>query len=732
MHRKILQADFFWPLCLVMILTTAVMAAATFALVGRFDGEVRAREEAIVSNGWDVQVADIAHRVVPQAAWDDAVLHLDNRFDPDWARDNIGAYLKDVGKFSWSMVLDHDDRPAFFSDGDAAEARRRLALIDAGAAKVVRDVREAEAARGRLHIGPSGRFIAEPIQSSTLVKRGDKVELLTATLVQPDFGRAFPRRARSAVVLTALEFDQAFFTDFASRFMLEGLHRHRNPSEVEPAHASLALRDASGRVLEMVAWTPQRPGLAMLRQAFAPAGAVLIALFAAMAHFYVQGRRVAQGLIASEARALHLAHHDALTGLPNRIFLYDRLSRAVDPHEGMRDVAVICVDLDRFKEVNDTFGHQAGDELIRMAARRMVEVCREGDIVGRLSGDEFVIIQMNGTRKSAESLAARLCERMIAPFDLSAGRAFAGCTLGITFAGDTAREATELLRQADLALYSAKQSDKGWFRFFEPEMDADLQSRRALEIDLREAIDREAFEMVYQPQVDQRGVMVGVEALVRWTHPERGEISPSYFVPVAEECGLIADLGMLTLRRAFIDARRWNGLKVAVNVSAAQLRLADFVDEIGDLVEELNVDPSQFELEITEGILLGDDVQTQETLRRLRSLGFSLALDDFGTGYSSLSYLRRYPISKIKIDRSFITSLGVDAEAEAVVAAIVRLARALRLSVIAEGVETTDQRDRLSAAGCSEVQGFLYGRPVRADEIDRLRARRDRAIEHAA
>ncbi|HQP20365.1 MAG TPA: EAL domain-containing protein, partial [Phenylobacterium sp.] len=209
-------------------------------------------------------------------------------------------------------------------------------------------------------------------------------------------------------------------------------------------------------------------------------------------------------------------------------------------------------------------------------------------------------------------------------------------------------------------------------------------------------------------------------ALVRWRHPLRGDVSPAFFVPIAEECGLIVELGMFTLRRAFEDSRRWTGLKIAINVSANQLRLADFVLRLGELVEEYGVDPRQFELEITEGILLGDDPSTHDTLRRLRQMGFSLALDDFGTGYSSLSYLQRYPISKIKIDRSFIANLGVDLESEAVVGAIVKLARALKLAVIAEGVETTDQRERLAAAGCSEIQGYLFSRPVTADQIEQL------------
>ena len=254
-------------------------------------------------------------------------------------------------------------------------------------------------------------------------------------------------------------------------------------------------------------------------------------------------------------------------------------------------------------------------------------------------------------------------------------------------------------------------------------MDAAIKTRRAIEVDLREALINGKLQMVYQPQVNSRGMVTAVEALVRWRHPEKGDVSPAFFVPIAEQCGLIIDLGMFTLRRAFEDSKRWKKLKIAVNVSANQLRMKDFVIKIGELIAELDVDPRRFELEITEGVLLGDDPDTQETLRRLRQLGFGIALDDFGTGYSSLSYLKRYPIDKIKIDRSFVTNLGLDGDAEAVVSAIVSLAHALKLSVIAEGVETAQQLQCLAAAGCTDVQGSLQ--PPR-------QRRRDRPHQHAA
>jgi EAL domain-containing protein (putative c-di-GMP-specific phosphodiesterase class I) len=293
---------------------------------------------------------------------------------------------------------------------------------------------------------------------------------------------------------------------------------------------------------------------------------------------------------------------------------------------------------------------------------------------------------------------------------------FIGCSVGIALVSDPDVDSTECLRRADLALYRAKAEGRSCLVFFEEEMDASLRNRLQLREDLREGLAAGQLNLVYQPQV-HHGDIYGVEALLRWEHPERGMISPAVFVPIAEQSGLIEPLGLFTLRRAFEDSHRLPGMRVAVNVSAAQLRLKDFVPNLRKVIEETGVDTRRLELEITEGLLLGDDTAVLDRLQQIRSLGFRIALDDFGTGYSSLSYLQRYPIDKIKIDRSFIANLGVEGDADAVVSAIVRLARALRLDVIAEGVETEAQRLRLAAAGCGDIQGYLFGKPMSLESV---------------
>ncbi|SDC58126.1 periplasmic sensor diguanylate cyclase/phosphodiesterase [Sphingomonas sp. YR710] len=723
---KDLGANFFWPLAVLAIFVIGLLVAVGIALVGEFDIAAKQREESIVNNGIAGRVDEIASSVLPQLVWDDAVRHLDNSFDLHWATDNIGTYLNKTSGFDDVFVLDGRDSPIFAASGGTVVPNGRIAPYAAYARSLIGKVRAQEKKRGRLPaVPPPNGVLAKPIQSSTIGRVHGQLAVVVATLIEPDFGTARPRGDRAPIALTAMYIDDDFLKAFADRFLLRNVHVHRGNKMFEKPLAHAPLIDIHGDYVATLEWSPENPGRKLLDQIALPIVNIVAFLAVFVGILYRRSRRMAQGLIASEARAAHMAYHDALTGLPNRTLFFDRLGHALDQMKrNGRPLAVHCIDLDRFKEINDTFGHNVGDELIQAAAHRMAQQCRSSETFARLSGDEFAIVQSDASSASAATLAARLCQVMAEPFNLSAGRVFVGCSVGISITQNADVDAGELLRQADLALYRSKREAKGHFCFFEEEMDAAVKTRRSLEADLRDALARDELQMVYQPQVNGRGLMTGVEALVRWQHPTRGEISPAFFVPIAEQSSLIMALGLFTLRRAFADSRRWPNLKVAVNVSANQIRMKDFVATIGELVEEMKVDPRRFELELTEGVLLRDDPDTQHSLRQLRNLGFSLTLDDFGTGYSSLSYLQRYPISKIKIDRSFIANLGVDAEAEAVVSAIVKLARALKLAVIAEGVETSDQLDSLTAAGCSDVQGYLFSRPIAGSGIDQLYKKR--------
>ena len=735
MTQKALKADFFWPLLGLAIFAMGLLVAMAFVLVRQFDVAARDREQAVAQNGLLERTREVGQMVAPQVEWDEAVLRLDNRFDPAWARDNIGGYLGQVNGFDQVFVLDASDKPLFASNRAAPVSPDRFSAVAAASRAIIAKVRSAEAQRGPLKRPrqPGKAFVA-PIQASTITADDGGLAILTASLVQPDMGRVMPKGPRSAIVLTRMPIGQAFLNAFAARFLLQKLHVSAGAEAASPDEAHILVPDDRGRRIATLSWTAHEPGRALAQSLVTPILLVVSCLMLLAYLLYRRSLRMAQGMIASEARAARLAYHDSLTGLPNRVMFFDRLGLALDQlRRGGQSIAVHCIDLDRFKEVNDTFGHHVGDQLIKEAARRMAAQCRGSDTFARLSGDEFAVVQINANARSAAILADRLVKTMAQPVRFDSVHIFTGCSIGVTVVTDGGIEPAEPLRQADLALYRAKQTAKGQYCFYEIEMDAAMKTRRLLETDLRDALARGEVQMVYQPQVNSRGVISGVEALARWRHPERGDIPPAYFVSIAEECGLIVELGMFTLRRAFEDSRRWGQMKVGVNISASQLRMKDFAVRVAELVDELQVDPRQFELEITEGFLLGDDQETQDMLRQLRQMGFTLALDDFGAGYSSLSYLKRYPINRIKIDRSFIANLGVDAEADALVGAIVKLARALKLSVIAEGVETADQLERLTGAGCSEVQGYLFSRPVAASEIDELyRSRKVALLQQTA
>jgi predicted signal transduction protein with EAL and GGDEF domain len=340
--------------------------------------------------------------------------------------------------------------------------------------------------------------------------------------------------------------------------------------------------------------------------------------------------------------------------------------------------------------------------------------------VARLGGDEFVILQPGTTAAGASHLAGRILRELAQPIDLTFGQVEISGSIGITMVSDPQTAPSDVLRQADLALYAAKEAGRNTTAFFEPEMDAALRLRRALEGDLRHALASGEIHMAYQPQIDRDDRVVSVEALVRWHHPEKGPISPTVLIPLAEESGLVHELGEYILRRVFEETRGWPGLRVAVNLSALQLRSPVFMAMVTRLVAEYDIDPRHYEFEITETALLGDDGVTRNNLTVLSQEGFTIALDDFGTGYSSLTNLHRFAIDKIKIDRSFVQNLDSGEEAEALIDAIVRLGRALGLDIVAEGVETESQRRRLAMCGCNHFQGYLVSRPVGAQELERM------------
>ena len=426
----------------------------------------------------------------------------------------------------------------------------------------------------------------------------------------------------------------------------------------------------------------------------------------------------------AEARIAHMARHDALTDLPNRLFFRERVEYALADMRRSEHLAVLCLDLDRFKIVNDTLGHPMGDRLLVAVGHRLRESLRESDIVARLGGDEFAIVQIGATEQPAEAagLAGRLVDVISAPYELEGQQVVVNVSIGVAVAPTDGHDADQLLKNADMALYRAKADGRGTYRFFEREMDALTQARRALELDLRAALKIGEFELYYQPIVAlSTGQITTFEALVRWHHPSRGLISPADFIPLAEETGLIVPLGEWVLRQACIEATRWpNQIHVAVNLSPVQFKNRTLAQTVFSALAASRLAPGRLELEITESVLLQDNVVTTETLHTLRNFGVGISMDDFGTGYSSLSYIRSFPFDKIKIDRSFINELSTREDCMAIVRAVTGLGASLKMSTTAEGVETMEQLEALRDAGCTEIQGYLVSRPVPASQLGEL------------
>ena len=425
----------------------------------------------------------------------------------------------------------------------------------------------------------------------------------------------------------------------------------------------------------------------------------------------------------AEAQIAHMALHDPLTDLPNRVLFRQRLESALHRVARGEPCAVLCLDLDQFKGVNDTLGHPLGDALLKAVTERLRRLVRPTDTVARLGGDEFAIVQGSADHPAAATaLATRLLRELGTPFDVAGHQINIGVSIGIAVAPGDGSDPDLLLKCADIALYQAKSDGRSRFRYFKPEMDALMQARREFERDLRTAVSAEEFALYFQPLVNlEKGEITGFEALLRWNSPTRGMVSPGDFIPIAEEVGLIIEIGEWVLHQACRCAMTWaEPLKVAVNISTTQFNDRNLVQTVAHALSKSGLDPSRLELEITESVMVQDFDAALSTLHQIKKLGVSISMDDFGTGYSSLSYMRSFPFDKIKIDQTFVREIGKKAESTAIIRAVTGMCDSLGITVTAEGVETSQQLALLQAERCTEIQGYLVSRPQPAHEVARV------------
>ena len=556
-----------------------------------------------------------------------------------------------------------------------------------------------------------------------LVHDGTNFLAVTAIPIELSEGQNTNRTKAMAVAFAYRTVHEFSLQSFAARNQIKNLRV--SGRDASDKISSFVLADGLDNTRAWLIWDTDRPGDAMLNR-FILALAATLYVCGVILFWLLKKMRGSALEMARRAEMIErLAGHDELSGLPNRrtfdLRLEQELARIERAGGGL---AVHYLDLDKFKAVNDTYGHKAGDELIREVSRRLSTLMRGADTIARFGGDEFAIIQTEVNLPSdAASLGQRILDVIHRPFVLHGGEASVGVSIGIALAPQNAKDRETLERLADAALYQAKNNGRNRYSFFEQQMDRSLQMKRVVEEELRSAIANNELVLHYQPQVSADGRrIIGVEALVRWHHPVQGMIPPSDFIPIAEERGLIVPLSDWVLKQACIDGVRWPTLRLAVNVSPVQFRHKDFVDNVARTLHETGFDGTRLELEITEGVVVDDADAAESAMMELRAHGIGLALDDFGTGYSSLIYLRRFAFDKIKIDRSFLEYMETTGESAILVHSVVHLGRALGLRVCAEGVETAEQHRFLQAVGCHELQGYLFSKPVPSARIDELLA----------
>ena len=705
-------------LALATLLATVVLLSATQANQVAAD-----RQEGLVTTIIKQSVADVAHDQEGVTIWEDAVLQLQKPvLDLSWLDGNLGVWLYTYYGHDEAFILNSADEPVYaMDDGKRATPALYFREMRPAAAPLIADLR-----RKLRHPSPGDVSASVRTPGSVdmaLVDGHPSIVSIKPVISDTSKGAQVPGREFLHISVRHLD---GRFADLLSRqYALDGARFSRS-ARVLADERAVPLKSGTGQVLGYFVWRPFGPGAMMMQRTALPAVAVFLVILTMVAWLLQRIRRSTLQLQASEAQAQHLAFHDALTGLANRALFDDRLTLALgDAQRRGASIALLYFDLDRFKNVNDTLGHPAGDELICAMARRLLEVTRSTDMIARIGGDEFAIIQTGvNSPAEVEILCMRIVEAVNEPFDLMGNKVNVGVSIGVALSPFDANDRTELERKADIALYEAKASGRGRYIFFAEAMDAGIRNRREIERGLRNAIQTGGqFEVVYQPSyAAQSGRITGAEALVRWHHPSRGLLAPSTFIPIAESAGLIDRIGEWVLEQACTAAFSWSLDSISVNVSAVQLRDERFADRVLATLARTGLEPSRLELEITETSFLESAATCQPNLAKLRGRGIKIALDDFGTGYSSFSHLTHFEIDRIKIDQSFVQGIDLRHGGSAIIQAIVDLAKASGMQVTAEGVETQEQSQFLRTAGCNALQGYLLSCPLSLAKFETLLA----------
>lgn len=686
------------------------------------------RQVRLAVNGLEQEQERLATEVQSGAVSDEAYRRVHGKFEPDFAERAFGLRLWRDHRHDVTLIVGPNRAilQAHVSGRPTDPKDLRAVLAEIGVPLETVRSQVAEAIRRPIGGDDPDLIVGKEFKSVTIVRTGEHTALVAAAAIVPEEGKGL-RKTIPPTVLVGIRFvGQDLLQRMSRQFVLPDLHFV--PVENKEATASIGRASAAVRAGETVfghlVWQPSQPGYQMMRH-LAPLIVIATALFVAFALLVVVKFQRRTGEMAkSEERARHAALHDALTGLANRVLFGERLEEALvevaaDPR---RLAAVVYLDLDRFKDVNDTLGHQAGDEVIRQTAQRLAAIARPGDTAARLAGDEFaMVIRTAPDRAEIEARLAAIVAEIARPIAWQDRTIYPGGSVGCAVAPEHGTERALLQHKADLALYRAKAGGRGRWLVFSPDMDDGHRKLQVLRQELRAALNENRLSILYQPYFSVAEMKaVGVEARIAWDHPTRGRIPASEFIPVAEESGLVREIGAWILHRAARDLHRWPGMSLTVNVSPIEVRQPDFASNVLQILEEEGLEPGRLQVDLTENILLADADAAISAIERLRRAGVRVALDEFGSGQSSFNYLSRFRFDTIKIDRSFVGKLETHPEVATIVHAMVELAVKLGLETVAEGVETFGQFRFVQGCGCRIVQGHLCARPMPASEVGKF------------
>ncbi|MER8645154.1 EAL domain-containing protein [Mesorhizobium sp. M1252] len=705
------------PLTFQVTLTVLTLAVFALAIVVGFglyatmqaDRVSLDRQKVFLANGLQDQVAAVKREQESVAVWDDSVINA-KAGNQTWMAENLSVWMSSYYGHNRIYVLDDANRPV--------HAMREGKVVSPAVFGEDEPALRPTIARLRQMMSKDASQAGAKFVADDLVSLGGQPAILSVMPLVPSSDRV-TQAPGSEYLHVSIEFiNDAVIGKIAQKYLLAGAHLL--PMAQPLGSAAIPLIDKQGVILGYIAWDQERPGLTLVGKA-SPALALAALVAASVLAFLLRRlRRASSALQTSQAQAQYLAFHDTLTGLPNRALFEDRLRRALLTSGNESKVALLYLDLDRFKHVNDTLGHPAGDELVRQTAARLQHTVRDVDTVARLGGDEFAVILIDVRDvRNAEDISERVLQKLQEPFKLMDDQVFISASIGIALSTGPDADADDLLRKADIALYEAKKNGRGRYQVFAGDMDDLLLRKRKVESELRSALNGgTGIKLAYQPVFASDGkTIVGAEALMRWAHEVHGALPAAQFIAIAEERGMIGQLGAWALLEACRFAVKTKLPWLAVNVSPLQLRDVGFAEEVASILAETGLAPKRLQLEITENVLLENNDTTRAALAALRQSGVGIVLDDFGTGYSSLSYLRRHAIDKLKIDRSFVRLLDGDGNSGAIVKALIDLAGALKVEVTAEGVETEVQKALLVAMGCQQLQGYLLSPPLEPAQL---------------